>query len=116
VDVEVDLYSGRPNPRFRLPPEMEDELVRRVDALPAATGAIRPAEGLGYRGLRVDARTWSPPAEVVVSAGTVTVRDARGDVRLLLDRDRDLERWLIDAGSTELDADLVTMLRAELSR
>jgi hypothetical protein len=116
VDVEVDLYSGRPNPRFRLPPDMADELLRKVTALPAASDATLPLDRLGYRGLRVDARTWSPPAQVVVSAGTVTIRDAGGDVRQLLDRNRDLERWLIDAGSTELDSDLVVMLRAELSR
>jgi hypothetical protein len=114
VDVEVDLYSGRPNPRFRLPPDVADELRHRVTALPPAPEAAAPIEGLGYRGLRVDAAAWSPPSEVVISGGTVTIRESGGVVRRLLDRDRDLERWLIEAARTSLDPDLVAMLREEL--
>jgi hypothetical protein len=116
VDVEVDLYSGRPNPRFRLSAEAADELLRRINVLPAAAEAVPPVERLGYRGLRVHAGTSSSPSEVMISGGTVTVGNAAGEVRQLVDRDRGLERWLIDAGSGELDADLVTMLRKEVGR
>src|SRR5688572_1721092 len=99
MDVEIDLYSGRPNPHFRLDPEAAAELMRRLAVLRPSTGQTRPRERLGYRGLRIEPDvTGSPFAEVVISGGVVFVRDHSGRERLLDDPGRDLERWLVEAG------------------
>jgi hypothetical protein len=89
IEVEVDIYSGRPNPRVALPPATVAELRRRFDALPlAAAGAAGPRKGLGYRGLRITGDAVPGGGEIVVSAGSVTRR---------ADPDRGLERWLVEA-------------------
>jgi hypothetical protein len=115
MDVEVDLYSGRPNPRFRLDPAAAAELMRRLAALPPLSGPATPRETLGYRGLRIDAGVAESPAtEIVVSDGVVIVRDRDGAERLLKDPHRGLERWLIEAGTANLDPGEVVVLRQDL--
>jgi len=105
IEVEIDLYSGRPNPRFTLPASAEFQ--RRLAALPAGMCQVR--EGLGYRGLRV-AGTGIGSNEVVVSGGCVEIRDAAGGVTHRADPGRTFERWLVEAGSGQVppgDLDIV---------
>jgi hypothetical protein len=117
MDVEVDLYSGRPNPRFRLEPTAAAELMRRLAALPPSSGRATLREGLGYRGLRIDAgATESPVAEIVVSDGVVLVRDRGGTERLMEDTHRRLERWLVEVGTASLDPSELAVLREDLGR
>ncbi|MBO1417946.1 hypothetical protein [Streptomyces sp. FH025] len=112
--VEVDLYSGRPNPRFPLEPAGIEELTRRIEALAPATDAGRPFDGLGYRGLRVLAGSDDTVAEILVSGGLVTVRAPDGPPRQLRDPGRALERWLLDQGTRSLDPEVVATVRREL--
>jgi hypothetical protein len=117
MDVEVDLYSGRPNPHFRLDPAKAGELMRRLAALPPSRGDAAPREGLGFRGLRIQVGAAdSPVAEIVVSDGVVLVRDRSGGEYSLEDPDRALERWLIEAGAGSLDPGEVLVLRQDLAR
>jgi hypothetical protein len=116
MDVEIDLYSGRPNPRLRLGSAAAAELIRRVATLRPSTGNARPRDRLGYRGLRVEPdAAGSPFAEVFVSAGVVLVQDLDGRERLLEDPNRDLERWLIESISSEVDTQVVALLRQDLA-
>lgn len=115
MDVEIDLFSGRPNPRVHLEPRAADEFMIRLDALRPSTGPARPREGLGYRGLHITpALPESPVADVVVSGGVVLVRRQDGRELMLDDPRRDLERWLIGRIASDLNPDLVTMLRHDL--
>ena len=117
MDVEVDLYSGRPNPHFRLEPAAAGELMRRLAALPPSPGHAAPREGLGYRGLRIEAgATEASVAEIVVSDGVVLVRDRSGAEHVLGDPSRGLERWLIEAGAASMDPGEVSALRQDLAR
>ncbi|MEU8516518.1 hypothetical protein AB0C76_33775 [Kitasatospora sp. NPDC048722] len=116
--VEVDLYSGRPNPRFALEPAAAYELARRIEALAPAGGDARPRDGLGYRGLRM--RTGpddgATTTEIVVSGGLVTVRTPDGPPRRLEDHGRELERWLLDEGAGKLDPAALATARQDLTR
>ncbi|KMO29930.1 hypothetical protein VQ02_28910 [Methylobacterium variabile] len=114
VDVEVDLYSGRPNPRFPLSPAAAAELERRLDALPPAAAGAATRDGLGYRGLRV--APGGRFADVFVSAGVVELRDRAGRTLSRADPGRRLERWLIEDGAGHLPADEARMLRDDLAR
>jgi hypothetical protein len=114
IEVEVDLYSGRPNPRFALTPDAAAELERRLSALPTLgpKGTLR--EGLGYRGLRI---TGDPMfVEVLISAGVVETRDRQGAVIHKADHERKLERWLIEAGSAKLTQEELGILRQDLAQ
>ncbi|MFC0107423.1 hypothetical protein [Kibdelosporangium aridum] len=110
MDVQIDVFSGRPNPTVRLGPAAE--FVQRLAGLRPSAG--RPREGLGYRGLYVLPDPDSPFTEVFVSGGVVLVRDRDGHEQLLADPGRELERWLIDAISSEVDPNLLASLHDDL--
>ncbi|MFD7018632.1 hypothetical protein [Streptomyces sp. NPDC059161] len=114
--VEVDLYSGRPNPWFSLRPAAISELRRRIEALTPTTGGGGPYDGLGYRGLRVLTGPDDTAAEIVLSGGLVTLRNPDGSLRRLRDHGRTLERWLLDQGVGKLDPEVVVTVRQELTR
>jgi hypothetical protein len=113
--VEVDIYSGRPNPSYPLHSTETAELMSRLATLPQTDQAPEPA-ALGYRGLRVTIDPPDPTAEIQVGHGTVTIQQSNGEQRWLTDPDRQLERWLVSLGATHLDHDDITALRNELSR
>ncbi|MBH1935243.1 hypothetical protein I5Q34_13325 [Streptomyces sp. AV19] len=87
--VELDLYSGRPNPRWQLDSRAAGEFRTMTDSLAAADAARPPlpAPGLGYRGF-------------TVVDGDRTVRVFGGRVELGADQRADpgrtVERWLLD--------------------
>jgi hypothetical protein len=48
IDVELDIFSGRPNPHWLYPSETVRPLISQLRSVPA-NGAL-PIPGLGYRG------------------------------------------------------------------
>jgi hypothetical protein len=115
VDVEIDLYSGRPNPGFGLTDEAANEFQRRLNGLPPLAsdgGTVRDA--IGYRGVRV-AGHGSGFAHVVVSGGVVEIHDAAGQVTRRADPNRALERWLVEAGSGHVPPDDLAIARDDLT-
>lgn len=55
ITVELDIFSGNPNPRWTLTPKEENELIARVMAEPSLTAPPKSAGGLGYRGFTISA-------------------------------------------------------------
>ena len=51
VLVELDVFSGRPNPRWELDEPTTAELQRILSGLSPATNAAPEPPGLGYRGV-----------------------------------------------------------------
>ena len=85
MEIELDAFSGRPNPVWTL----TDEEARELQALLAAATepVAAPSEALGYRGFVVRAAADSPPRRVYagrVQSGTAYRADTR-----------DAEAWLI---------------------
>jgi hypothetical protein len=115
-EVEVDLYSGRLNPRFSLDAETEAELVRRLAALPPLGSRAVPREGLGYRGLRIEGQAAAPFSQIVVSDGVVLVYDRAGGERQFADPGRTLERWLVETSAAHLAPGELDMLRQDFTR
>jgi hypothetical protein len=55
LQVELDIFSGRPNPRWTLTPREERELIERVKADPSLMVPVTtPVGGLGYRGYIIE--------------------------------------------------------------
>jgi len=97
MTVELDVYSGRPNPTWTLSADEAEQIARLLQDLPRAQSAA--AEGLGYRGfvLVTSGRDDSLPRSIRVNGGIVTVRqegrvehfaDARGLEERLLEQAR----------------------------
>jgi hypothetical protein len=50
MEVELDIFSGRPNPRWQADEAVADELRRLENGLAPADGPAPAPPGLGYRG------------------------------------------------------------------
>lgn len=90
VNVELDLFSGRPNPTLDLLPAEGDELLRLLSNVPATTAEPTPP-GLGYRGFLVSHKATG--ARFHVFGGIILRLDGVGERRF-----QDLhgaERWLL---------------------
>lgn len=91
--VELDIFSGRENPRWQLDGAEAARVRELIDALappPAAAPPVPPA--LGYRGFRIDGAT------------TVYRGFVRTPQRLLADPQHRLERLLLEHLPAEHEA------------
>lgn len=106
VEVELDVYSGRPNPTWVLSDEDSAELRRRIEALPPTTGSA-PTGNLGYRGFLVRLTEGAEPARIrqIVLLPDGSARDAAG---------RALERWLLDTGRGRLSPEVIAAVEQDL--
>ncbi|HKO55472.1 MAG TPA: hypothetical protein VJ276_06300 [Thermoanaerobaculia bacterium] len=86
--VELDVFSGRPNPQWQLGKPESARLVHLIDSLEPADGPPPAPAGLGYRGFRIR------------DAGGASWRAYRGFVeardRMLADPRRRVERFLLE--------------------
>ncbi|WP_049714754.1 hypothetical protein [Streptomyces caatingaensis] len=107
MEVELDVYSGRPNPRWRLNSRDAGAFRALTAGLPPATTTARPAfpePGLGYRGFTVR----DGGRVLRVAAGRLTEGTASRP-----DPARSLERWLLSRLPPSLD-DLRPLVAAAL--
>jgi hypothetical protein len=106
VVVELDVFSGRPNPRWELRDPDAEQLRGRIGRLKGVVDGAAQPPGLGYRGFRC--------ADAVVSyivyGGYVRVGNS-----VLADPGRLVERWLLDRMPPEFDS-LRPVVVAELDR
>lgn len=118
MHIELDIFSGRPNPSWELTPAESASFLQQLRALPRA-GAGQPEEGLGYRGLIVTGTAGAlidSFTTVVVSGGLVVGQHPQGGTQTWLDTGRSLERWLARTGKPHLDPDIYTQVTQALQR
>jgi len=102
VEVELDIFSGMPNPVWTLADAQSSAFVAKLSAL-RGTEARPRSDGLGYRGLIVRIRQGTG-REVRVRGGLVEIIDgSEGASTFLSDPDRGLERWLLSTGRRFVD-------------
>ena len=106
--VELDIFSGRPNPTWTLPDAEATAFREKLDGL-AGTASGQVANNLGYRGFVV--RTGD---EVVTVQRGLVQKVGGGTTAYAADPNRDLERWLLDSGKPSLEPELVTAVEQEL--
>jgi hypothetical protein len=112
VDVELDIFSGVPNPTWTLTPVEAEELLRRLAALPPAPpGAL--SGHLGYRGVILTLTEGVETQLVRVQRG-LGVISSRGTDSYRRDADRALERWLLDTGGPAIGEGLWQVVRRDL--
>lgn len=114
VEVELDIFSGNPNPTWILAPEEGVLLLQRLTTLPQAP-AKDLSTHLGYRGFVVQVVQGTDQRLVHIQNGTVQI--LVGDMKVnYSDRNRNLERWLLNSGKPALKSDLFKMVENELSK
>lgn len=104
MQVELDAFSGRPNPYWNLTLQEARDFMSRFQSLPQYQGEGSVREGLGYRGLIV-----TKPGECIegydriLVSNELVVAENNTESRQFVDRDRQLERWLLHTGRGRLD-------------
>lgn len=114
VQAELDVFSGRVNPMWRLSADESSEFLKLFGSLPAAReGTIRSE--LGYRGIIVTTPgdTIAGFHSVVCSSGIVVGRSPGGEQKFT-DRGRALERWLFHTSKGRIDEDIRAAVRQDL--
>jgi hypothetical protein len=104
MQVELDVFSGRPNPQWNLTTEERAELNRLLQALPEAKTEKPLLPGLGYRGFIVTALEDKATgcSEIVIFKKYVSAK-CNGKLLQFTDKDRTLERWLLQTGRSHLE-------------
>ncbi|HYQ90650.1 MAG TPA: hypothetical protein VES89_00895 [Candidatus Competibacteraceae bacterium] len=111
--VEVDIFSGRPNPVWTLSDVEAATLVEKLSALPPAPAKIL-SNPLGYRGLIVQMIQGSQDYTIQIQQGGVRVMHA-GASSYFEDRDRSLELWLVSTGKPWVSDEVFKLIEAELA-
>jgi hypothetical protein len=99
--VEMDIFSGRPNPSWELSPEQTLEFQRQVAALNHRTPPAPVFDGLGYRGLIV--RDPSYPGWFLKVAFGRILEVKEGVEYGCRDEGRALEKWLVATAKGKID-------------
>jgi RNA polymerase sigma factor (sigma-70 family) len=112
VRTSVSIYSGRENPSWPLTAPQAAEFLKRLKGLPK-TDAPAEQSRLGYQGfyLQVSGEKFGGIDYITVFGGFVRTR-GRGPDQAFLDKDRTLEKWLLDTGKGTLDPALYNGLAA----
>ena len=105
VTVELDIFSGRPNPSWILGSNEGAELLQLVRSKSVVATSSSPPPALGYRGFVVTIASGARPERLRVWAGTVEL-----DGRHYDDADRTVERYLIRTMPNALQSQFRSLL------
>lgn len=108
VDVEVDIFSGQPNPIFSLTEIEAEELGGLIANLPESDASFPSIENrLGFRGFILhDLRVGSFNATVRVIDDMVLLSDEQGNKTYLYDAEQIIFDRLLIISGTHLSTDL----------
>ena len=111
-EVELDIFSGMPNPAWTLTNAEAESFVKQLAALPE-TPARDPRGNLGYRGFIVQCTQGANTQLIRIQNGAVQL--SKGETNVYAsDDDRQLERWLLDTGRPHLKDELFQIAEREL--
>ena len=114
--VELDIFSGRPNPVWLLPDAQQHELTTRLSGL--APGLVAPyPDRLGYRAVLIhfNQPPYGMPETIEVFGGSACYE--LGGVRTCrADANRAVEHWLLQtADRAQIDAGVLDDILAEIN-
>lgn len=110
-EVELDIFSGMPNPTWILTDAEADYFMKRLAELPR-TSARELSGNLGYRGFIVQCTQAANTQLIRIQNGTVHISNDVTDV-YAYDEDRELERWLLNTGKPHLKNELFQIVERE---
>jgi hypothetical protein len=99
--VELDIYSGRPNPIWTLEPALASDLISRIACLNSTGKAVECSQNLGYRGFIVQFLDAGSNAIQTVRAcsGIIEVTNATGS-GYYADPQKQVELWLLASSAS----------------
>ncbi len=112
VEVELDIFSGNPNPVWILSGADGVLFLKKLAMLPRAS-ARELHDNLGYRGFIVKVTNETGESLVRIQNGTVQLSQNGINV-YYNDQNRHLERWLLNSGKPTLRVDLFKIVERDL--
>lgn len=114
IVVELDIFSGMPNPTWTLSGDDANAAVEKLAALaPMRSGTL--TTNLGYRGFVLQLMN-GPASEVIHIWNGIVQRTRAGQQRYFRDVDRQVEKWLLNTGRRCLDSGIVAIVEQELRK
>ena len=113
VNVELDIFSGMPNPTWQLCGAAAADVLTMLAALPP-TSQKSLATPLGYRGLALEILGDPTPVRVRVYRGVAEVAGQRSR-HWLVDPDRKLERLLLKSAVPAVSQEILDHVDIELA-
>jgi hypothetical protein len=112
VEVELDIFSGMPNPTWVLTDAETDSFLKRLAAAPPGP-ATELSGNLGYRGYIVQVTQGTETHLIHVQAATVHI--SKGATKVYAkDVNRELERWLLNTGKPHLKNEIFQLVEREI--
>lgn len=111
VEVELDIFSGMPNPAWVLTNSEADSFVEKLAAM-SRTSATELSSNLGYRGFIVHVTEGANTQLIHIQTGIVYISIGAANV-YANDEDRELERWLLSTGKPYLKNELFQIVERE---
>ena len=113
--VELDIFSGVPNPTWVLSIPEASDLTRRISRLDPTEAAGQRPDDLGYRGFIVQIAAGSSATARTIRArhGIVEVADSTGTA-YYRDPQRQIELWLLATAHPSLDDRLTAEIVEEI--
>lgn len=109
--VELDIFSGNPNPAWVLS-EADGVIFQKKLAMLPRASAKELFDNLGYRGFIVKVINETEESLVRIQNGTVQLSQ-NGTNLYYRDQNRHLERWLLNSGQPALSGDLFKMVERD---
>ena len=100
VEVELDIFSGMPNPTWVLTNAEAASFVEKLAAM-SLTSATELSGNLGYRGFIVQVTEGVNTQLIHIQTGIVQISIGATNA-YANDEDRELERWLLNTGKPHL--------------
>lgn len=117
VRVELDVYSGRPNPSWPLSEAQAQEFLARLAALPVAQQSGEFYDGLGYRGFIVHLTDAAGVEATVRIYKNGVSRNGGQGATYVTDSDQQLERWLLQTSDrSQVGEDLLRLVAQPLAQ
>lgn len=113
-EVELDIFSGMPNPAWILTDAEADGFVKQLAAL-SRTSARELSGNLGYRGFIVQCTQGADTQLIRVQKGIAHISKGVTNVHAC-DENRQLERWLLNTGRPHLKDELFQIAEREFRR
>ncbi|GIM30388.1 hypothetical protein CPJCM30710_30540 [Clostridium polyendosporum] len=113
-EVELDIFSGNPNPSWILSDTEGVLFLKRLAKL-RKTSAKELSTNLGYLGFIVRVTNGTEKSLVRIQNGMVLLSQDDTNV-YYSDENRELERWLLNSGKSSLNSDLFKIVDIKIPR
>jgi hypothetical protein len=111
-EVQLDIFSGMPNPTWILTNAEADSFEKQLAALPR-TPARELSGKLGYRGFIVQCTQANNVQLIRIQNGAIHISKGATNV-YVSDKDRELERWLLNTGRPHLKNEIFQIAERDL--